>query len=230
MIARRVDDARASTHVRAEVHGGGRYPDAPKPACHRSWRDCYRCPQGLGMTPTEAMPSRRRDSAPRTEHWAGQRTPPFPWRPRGHGWPHGSGQTRRPSADRPTRSRSRWRRPADGDPAPIRQAGPMPDARCPDCQSWSRRDRVATAPGELFPFQIVCPLVRRSVGRRGRRVPAGRADAAAQTCDRCSASRGAGDVVCPRCRARPAACRPGPPRAAAPAAPDRAGRPPRRPR
>ena len=33
----------------------------------------------------------------------------------------------------------------------------MPDARCPNCQSWRPRKRWTTAPGEPFPFRIVCP-------------------------------------------------------------------------
>jgi hypothetical protein len=35
--------------------------------------------------------------------------------------------------------------------------GIMPDARCPHCRRWSRREQWATAPGQPFPFVIVCP-------------------------------------------------------------------------
>jgi hypothetical protein len=35
--------------------------------------------------------------------------------------------------------------------------GRMPDACCASCQSWSRRIDWSTAPGEPFPFRVVCP-------------------------------------------------------------------------
>jgi hypothetical protein len=91
-------------------------------------------------------------------------------------------------------------------------------APCPIRDSWSRRDRWATAPGELFPFRILCPRcggesdVAEVEYRLGALAPA------AQTCDRCSAPMPApddpvyddwalvpgehgraGEVVCPRC-------------------------------
>lgn len=33
----------------------------------------------------------------------------------------------------------------------------MPDARCPTCAEWTPRHEWAIAPGEDFPFRIVCP-------------------------------------------------------------------------
>jgi DNA-directed RNA polymerase subunit RPC12/RpoP len=90
----------------------------------------------------------------------------------------------------------------------------MPDARCPHCHEWSRREAWTEAPGQRFPFVIVCPSCSTAVDvhevdhRLGAR--AGR-------CDRCGASVPAHDdpardvwtlvisesagaeVVCPRC-------------------------------
>jgi hypothetical protein len=61
--------------------------------------------------------------------------------------------TRRPSTDwlTPRRTAGRWR----CDRAPSRSR----HARCPmpDSQSWTARKQWATAPGEPFPFRIVCP-------------------------------------------------------------------------
>lgn len=33
----------------------------------------------------------------------------------------------------------------------------MPDARCPGCGAWSPREAWPAAPGQAFPFRIVCP-------------------------------------------------------------------------
>ena len=33
----------------------------------------------------------------------------------------------------------------------------MPDARCPHCGGWAPRQQWETAPGQPFPFRIVCP-------------------------------------------------------------------------
>jgi hypothetical protein len=94
----------------------------------------------------------------------------------------------------------------------------MPDARCPDCDCWTPRIQWETAPGEPFPFRIVCPRcgavadVAEVDYRLGSRGPA------ARTCSRCPApvpsptdpvyddwtlvpgSPGpAAEIVCPRC-------------------------------
>src|SRR3954453_7419284 len=33
----------------------------------------------------------------------------------------------------------------------------MPDARCPGCGAWTPRETWLAAPGQAFPFRIVCP-------------------------------------------------------------------------
>jgi hypothetical protein len=91
----------------------------------------------------------------------------------------------------------------------------MPDARCPHCGEWSRRDTWTEAPGQAFPFRIVCPScgaesdVHDIDYRLGVR---------ARSCDRCGATaptsgdparqdwtlvvsrEGAlAEVVCPQC-------------------------------
>jgi hypothetical protein len=94
----------------------------------------------------------------------------------------------------------------------------MPDARCPHCRSWARREQWAAALEQRFPFVIVCPRCARESDvteveyRLGAPTPVG------QTCDRCSAplparddpeyedwtfvpgeGGRAGEIVCPRC-------------------------------
>jgi hypothetical protein len=94
----------------------------------------------------------------------------------------------------------------------------MPDVRCPDCQSWSRREQWATAPGEPFPFRILCPRCGRVSDVAEIEYRLGELTPAAQSCGRCPAPMPspddpvyddwtlipgelgpAGEVVCPRC-------------------------------
>ena len=90
----------------------------------------------------------------------------------------------------------------------------MPDARCPQCGDWSKRERWTDAPGQAFPFRIVCPGC--GTGSDVATVDY-RLGAPARWCDRCGASVPPADdpardawtlvvtesvgaeVVCPRC-------------------------------
>jgi DNA-directed RNA polymerase subunit RPC12/RpoP len=89
----------------------------------------------------------------------------------------------------------------------------MPDVRCPRCQRWSRRDQWATAPGEPFPFRVVCPRCGQVADVAEVEYRLGAVAPAAQTCARCPAPLPAPDdpvyddwtlvpgdeIVCPRC-------------------------------
>jgi hypothetical protein len=72
-------------------------------------------------------------------------------------------------------------------PTSVRQARSMPDARCPNCRSWSHRDRWATGPEWPFPFRIVCPRCGGESDVAEVEYRLGALTPAAQTCDRCSA-------------------------------------------
>jgi len=90
----------------------------------------------------------------------------------------------------------------------------MPDARCPHCGAWARRETWTAAPGQAFPFLIVCPRcgaesdvhdVDYRLGERAQRCSRCRAPAPARD-DRARAawtlvvSESAGtEVVCPMC-------------------------------
>jgi DNA-directed RNA polymerase subunit RPC12/RpoP len=94
----------------------------------------------------------------------------------------------------------------------------MPDARCPDCQHWSRRIEWSTAPGEPFPFRIVCPRCGAVADVAEVDYRLGSVAPSVQTCVRCSApvpapadpvyddwtlvpreGNPSSEIVCPRC-------------------------------
>ena len=56
----------------------------------------------------------------------------------------------------------------------------MPDARCPTCGEWSPRQDWTDAPGQAFPFVVVCPRCDRGsdvaeIAYRLNATPAGHA-------------------------------------------------------